>query len=1135
MRLRNRKLSSAIQIPNNENSSQVLASSVGTVWCPEDLEDHSSPDSDRFSRERLSVTDADASCSTPSISPTPSCLTPSYNSPSRILRMKTRSQTQIKSPKHTINLKGNKFNIVLNKVYQKDPSILSNLLDMECKVVIDKTAINNDPVKPVEHKQVEPVDLLNDSLPITSDLEAILSTDTELVNRNIVSSGLNPSASIIDLENACGSGELSNAQKCKNPSRKQGRSCVNCLNFKPTNLFTSTQTHRIYSIINHEKDTNNNPIPIGCKTTNCIYLMTCATCHLQYVGETSQKLAKRWTCHRSGMKGNPGHVSCKRIVNHWTQGKCIGSHFHLQIIENMIGDGKTKGEGVDRRKRETYWIQKLRTAYPYGLNDRIGNEYEKVNCEKESIGKYFTKVGRYINRSLHCRHTRATKSKFTVDTFLDTLVNNLQNDLPNVPNFIRISLNTMKKSDLRIIYTKLHEKISNEEGETWSHWYKMACDTIECKIYKPPTLVPPKKPSKYRISILFDNKSLDSINLQSILMSKETKDNSPPLMDKDDIPKVTYSMTESVRSSLFNYGKFVDELDLDKFEDNKESIPCNCANVDPKFVDDHHKHVITGDLSIIENYELRGVFKKGPKFREPREINFKKSRELIGIGINQYIETIGRDKGLHSTYFASWKQSVLNQVDSKIEKLEATFTKKKIEPILKSIKVQRILKELHNNYVTVPIDKAQNNVAFICKQFYAEILSLELKKDTYERIFDDKETLIQNHVQFLSTYKLKVNEDFKQLPRIYWTPKMHKNPVGTRFIIGNPLSSLKPLTKDITQICKLFLSLMTSYYNKVDYMSGTKHLWIAQNNNDLIEFMERTNEKGKAKSIATYDFSSLYTHIPHDKLIFALNEIVDFAFDGGTCDYISVTKSGANFVKNQSTKKVCYTRESTKQAIAFIMENCFFTVGNRIYRQVIGIPMGSDPAPFFANFFLAFYESKYIKSLKSKDPGKARKYKNITRYIDDLIAPNDNNEFHNSFLEIYPAELQLNKENSSNDAATFLDLDIKIIDNKFVTKLYDKRDSYNFDIVRLPHKCSNIPSKMFYNTLGAEILRICRATSVFDPFKASVCSLMNRVMQQGGTKDGVNNVFRKTMNRHWDKFVKYNKSQTLLIKEIKIS
>jgi len=692
----------------------------------------------------------------------------------------------------------------------------------------------------------------------------------------------------------------------------------------------------------------------------------------------------------------------------------------------------------------------------------------------------------------------------------------------------------MKKSVLRLVFTKLLEKMSDVDGETWSHWYQMACDAIECKIYKPPTPDTPKKLSKYRIPILFDNKSLDSINLQYILMSKETKDNSPSLLEDDDIPNVTYSMTESVRSSLFNYGKFVDELDLEKFEDNKESIPCPCANVDPKFVDNHHKHVITGDLTIIKNEQLRGIFIKGPKFREPREVNFQKSRELIGLGINKFIETIGRDKGLNKTYFDGWKQSVLSQVDSKIEKLEATFIKKKVEPILKNNKVQRILKELHNNFVTVPIDKAQNNVAFICKQFYAEILSRELNNDTYERIFTDKETIIDNHVQFLSTFKHIVNEDYRQLPRIYWTPKMHKNPVGTRFIIGNPLSSLKPLTKDVTQLCKLFLRLMTSYYKKVDYMSGTKHLWIAENNNDLIEFMERTNEKGKAKTIATYDFSSLYTHIPHDKLIFALNEIVDFAFDGGTRNYISVTKSGANFVKKQPTTKACYSLESTKRAIAFIMENCFFTVGNRIYRQVIGILMGPDPAPFFANFFLAFYETKYIKVLRQKDPGKARKYKHIARYIDDLIAPNDNNEFLNSFLEIYPPELQLNKENSSDDMATFLDLDIKIVDNKFVTKLYDKRDSYNFDIVRLPHKCSNIPSKMFYNTLGAEILRVCRATSAFDSFKASVCSLINRVIRQGGTKDGVNCAFKKTMNRHWDKFAKFNKCQTLLIKEMQI-
>jgi len=615
-------------------------------------------------------------------------------------------------------------------------------------------------------------------------------------------------------------------------------------------------------------------------------------------------------------------------------------------------------------------------------------------------------------------------------------------------------------------------------------------------------------------------------------MLKESKVRIPSSITTDDLPKITYSLTESVRSSLFNYGKFIDELDLDKFDQNKETIPCPCKNVDTKFVDSHHKHVITGDLSLIKNDQLRGIFKKGPKFREPKDVNFVVAKQLIEDGINSYIKQIGDDNGLEPPCFSEWKGFILGLIDSKIESIQSVFVKKKVEPVLKNKQILNILKELHGSYVTVPIDKAQNNVAFICKQFYAEVLSQELNKSTYERIVDDKETIIGNHVQYLLKLKLIVEDDYKKLPRIYWTPKMHKNPVGTRFIIGNPTSSLKPLTKNITSICKTFLHVMTRYYNKLDFMSGTKHLWIAQNNKQFVEFMDRTNTRGKAKSIATYDFSSLYTHIPHDKLIFVLKEIVDFAFNGGTNKYISVTKRGAYFVKNQNKDKTCYTKESIKEAIAFIMENCYFTVGNRICRQIIGIPMGSDPAPFFANFFLAYYECNYIKELRKKDPAEARKYRNICRFIDDLVAPNDNNAFLHSYLEIYPPELQLNKENSSDDAATYLDLDVEIIDNKFVTKLYDKRDSYNFEIVRLPHKCSNIPSNMFYNTLGAEILRVGRATSIFDPFKISVRSLIDRVKNQGGTTEGVNCVFKKTVRRHWETFSKYDKSQTLLIKEI---
>ena len=75
--------------------------------------------------------------------------------------------------------------------------------------------------------------------------------------------------------------------------------------------------------------------------------------------------------------------------------------------------------------------------------------------------------------------------------------------------------------------------------------------------------------------------------------------------------------------------------------------------------------------------------------------------------------------------------------------------------------------------------------------------------------------------------------------------------------------------------------------------------------------------------------------------------------------------------------------------------------------------MGSDPAPFFANLFLYYYESKRMNELKIKDLIRARKLCNIFRFIDDLNAINDAGEFENNYQHIYPEELELGKENSN--------------------------------------------------------------------------------------------------------------------------
>ena len=103
----------------------------------------------------------------------------------------------------------------------------------------------------------------------------------------------------------------------------------------------------------------------------------------------------------------------------------------------------------------------------------------------------------------------------------------------------------------------------------------------------------------------------------------------------------------------------------------------------------------------------------------------------------------------------------------------------------------------------------------------------------------------------------------------------------------------------------------------------------------------------------------------------------------------------------------------------------------------------------------------------------ARKLCNIFRFIDDLNSINDDAEFEfgSNYSNIYPEELQLDRRNTNNHEANFLDLNIKIKHEKFHFGLFDKINSFTFSIVRTPDKSSNVTSSIVYSAIGAESLR----------------------------------------------------------------
>ena len=75
-----------------------------------------------------------------------------------------------------------------------------------------------------------------------------------------------------------------------------------------------------------------------------------------------------------------------------------------------------------------------------------------------------------------------------------------------------------------------------------------------------------------------------------------------------------------------------------------------------------------------------------------------------------------------------------------------------------------------------------------------------------------------------------------------------------------------------------------------------------------------------------------------------------------------------------------------KEAIKFLLHNCFFSAGIIIMIQVIGISMESEPAPFFANLFLAHKEAEWVKAQSKLGTINIQKINNSFCFIDELLC-----------------------------------------------------------------------------------------------------------------------------------------------------
>jgi hypothetical protein len=134
--------------------------------------------------------------------------------------------------------------------------------------------------------------------------------------------------------------------------------------------------------------------------------------------------------------------------------------------------------------------------------------------------------------------------------------------------------------------------------------------------------------------------------------------------------------------------------------------------------------------------------------------------------------------------------------------------------------------------------------------------------------------------------------------------------------------------------------------------------------------------------------------------------------------------------------------------LGFPIDNIFVVFGNKIFRQTVGIPMGTNCAPLLADLFLYFNEAEFIqKLLHEKNKPLAVAFNSTFRYINDILSIK-NDQFHSYANSIYPNELQIKCTTESSTSASRLDVLLNIDpDGKLTTQLYDKRDDFMFAFV----------------------------------------------------------------------------------------
>ena len=516
----------------------------------------------------------------------------------------------------------------------------------------------------------------------------------------------------------------------------------------------------------------------------------------------------------------------------------------------------------------------------------------------------------------------------------------------------------------------------------------------------------------------------------------------------------------------------------------------------------------------------------------PCKDDWDKNLSLLCEAVDQYALQWAKREIVELSVLSSWKEMVKGQIEESISKLKQNFEQPNGK-VLQNADVIACLSDLHNKYIFVPADKAPHNIIIICKRYYIETLIKELGLDncstptgnsTYTSCQMSFEDIVNTHDTVMESLGIELSDDDKRLPFLHWTPKLHKSPVKHPFIADSSKCTTKQLSNLLTKILTVIKTGLEKYCSIKTSHTRVNNTWILKNSTNLLSSLGHLGVH-RATSIQTFDFSTLYPSILHDLLKSHMNNIINNAFkhkNGATrYTHIKVGRNKSYFTSDPLNGDNKYTANDICKMTEFLMDNIYVRFGLQLFRQMIGIPMGTTCAPLLADLFLYSYENEFLDKLIKEGKRKlARKFNLSYRYIDDLISFN-NKRFKEFISDICPKELTISETTESTSIASYLNLlFIRVKNNNIMTKLDDKGDAFGFHTVNFPFMSGNIPAAPAYGVYASQLIRYARCCSNYSDF---LLRHRTRLLSQCYKVNRLSNTFKKFYGRHTDLVGQYRK------------